>query len=152
MIVYNVVRNYNQYQAFESDFLVFSAIRKSRYLGDKVLFYNLNNELIAESQQKYFLRIDFGHKITFVKNDIECRIKVTLSKVILYHNNDVYEMRYPVFGINPKLYLNNMNVGEYEDIPISDMGKSIHQISCEFKEVCHLFSMMDVIMDYYSYA
>lgn len=149
MIEYRILNDYGKYHVYKDDVLCFSAILKCRFFGNKILFYDLNNELFAYSKTREFFFLYSSYKFTHLKSDLSFHIEHKLKSIQFFCGDDLYEIKFAFWGTQHRIYLNNVIAGDYKDVQVSDWGQLEHHISCNSENDCVLFSMLDIIiMDY----
>jgi len=146
---FRIFREYDKYNVFHFDVFSFSAIRKGGFFwGNKVYFYDHESNIIAHSEQTYFLMFDFGHKITFIEENIICKLKRVKSSYILNYKGSIYEIKNGLFRRKPELYINNEVCGFWKSIS-SSLGKFERSVSCENEKDGFLFAIMEIILDWF---
>ena len=148
MYEYVIHKEFGHYKITSAGILIFYAIRKNSLFGIDVYFYDASNTLFATSKQNYFLFIDFGHSIKFIQNNYKCKLKGRGKSNILIYENNVYEMKYNLFNRKPELYKNEIIIGNCKTV-FNTRDKYELIIACNESKSCWVFSIMDVILDWF---
>ena len=149
MFTYKVIRENNVYLIYHNEVLLYKAIRESYYFFcERVKFYDLNDEVIIVSKQKYFLVFDFGHIIKFSDKEGKYFMKARNGNSELYYEGELYAYKHKLFARNKSLFLNGVIVGEFDSVKVS-LLKFEHHIICNSEKSCFIFSIMDVILDWF---
>jgi len=152
MITYKLqAHNQRHYKVTSNGRVIYNAIRKQRLLmGDKVFFYDVDNQLIATSKHRYFLIVGFGHKVQFYNEGFSRVVRPSKAQFSLSYGSDTYSLKYAWFSMNNNLYLNNMEEGTFKMLNQANLTYEA-EFSCNSETSCKIFSMLYIIQDWFTF-
>jgi len=152
MITYKLQsKNRHAYKVLSNGSLIYYAIRKESLTGDKVLFYDADNQLIATSKHRYFLIVGFGHKIQFFKEGFSQIVRLSKARFSLLYRSDIYSLKYNWLSMNNNLYLNNQVEGNFNMLNQTNLTYEV-EFSCNSETSCKIFSMLFIIQDWFTFS
>jgi len=148
MIEFNIVNKNNKYQVFSEQGLIFTALRKGFLGGDKVYFYDTNNNLIVYSIQRYLFMFDFGHKIKFTADNHVYYLKRHKASQILKYRDGLYEIKFGLLHQKPEFFFNGQVCGRY-DLTKSSIGEFECKVICNDENLCRIFTVIQIVLDWF---
>jgi hypothetical protein len=131
--------------------LIYYAIRKESFTGDKVLFYNSDKKLIATSKHRYFLIIGFGHKVQFINEQFSRVVRISKARFTLLYGNEAYSLVYNLFSMDNRLYLNGEEEGNFKIINQTNLTYQ-GEFCCNSEISCRIFTMLYIIQDWFTFG
>jgi len=153
MVEYQILGNGVEYKVLFNDRIILTAKRKSKIFGDIVEFFDERGEKIIRSRHRYlfFILVGLGHKITFFQTRKTYHTNSKKSNFNLLIEEKLYSIKGEVFGESQYLLVNGEEEGCFS-YRKSGLSSFEHKICCKTESACFIFSVMDIINDWFGFS
>ncbi len=150
MIEYLIVYSADEYSVSFRDEVILVAKRRNSFLGVDVCFEG------KDGRPKYFSRLRdvFGfivvyHRMTFIQDGYSSPIRSKKKGKGFEHNGNTYSIMYSILKKVPSLYLNDTMIDFVLEVVASSVGGRKIIVRCPDEELCEMFSVLYISLDWF---
>lgn len=149
MITFRVINDCNKYLVYYDQSIEYSALRVWKFnVFESIIFFDKENKEILRAKHKYFLLFNIGHKLVFTGDDEVYFLRSLRTGYSLNYKGNVYSVKTELFSNEMTFLINDTIVGS-RNIINQKLYEYEHQIIGYDKEACFIFSIIDILTDWF---